>query len=50
MAVSDYRELIVIAERLQFIHQESQSEILKLTTEVGRLVSGLANSLKKKLT
>jgi four helix bundle protein len=40
---------IMIAKRLQFICEGKQSEILELTTEVGRLISDLANSLKKKL-
>jgi four helix bundle protein len=40
---------VMIASRLQFIRQEKQSEMLQLTTEVGRLISGLANSLKKRL-
>jgi four helix bundle protein len=38
-----------IAQRLQFIRQETQSEILEKTTEIGRLLSGLTNALKKRL-
>jgi len=40
---------VMIARRLQFIRQEGESELLELTAEIGRLMSGLANSLKKKL-
>ncbi len=40
---------VMIARRLQFINEKKEFETLEMTTEIGRLISGLAKSLKKKL-
>jgi four helix bundle protein len=40
---------ILIAERLAFVDPNQASELTVLTEEVGRLISGLRNSLKNKL-
>jgi four helix bundle protein len=39
---------ILIAERLGYINSESKDVLIASTTEVARLISGLANSLKKR--
>ncbi|MBI1902066.1 MAG: four helix bundle protein [Planctomycetia bacterium] len=39
---------ILIAKRLQYIDANAADSILRLASEVGRLVSGLARSLRKK--
>ena len=39
---------ILVAERLSYIDQQETSEGMELTTEVGRLVSDLVNSLERK--
>jgi len=41
---------ILIAERLAYIDSLRTSELTALTAEVGRLISGLRNSLKNKNT
>jgi len=38
----------LIAERLGFLNSSKASALITLTTEVGRLISGLRNSLKRK--
>ena len=40
---------ILIAQRLGYIKTELESKLLDATAEVGRLISGLCNSLNKKL-
>jgi len=39
-----------IAERLAYLDGRNRSELIELTTEVGRLMSGLRNSLKRRIT
>jgi four helix bundle protein len=39
---------LVIAERLKYINQRAKESLLEKSTEVGRLISGLSNSLKRK--
>ena len=39
---------VFIAERLEYVNKKEQSELIALCEEVGRLISGLRNSLKKK--
>ncbi len=39
---------VLIANRLGFVDDPRKSELLRQTTEVGRLISGLINSLKTK--
>jgi four helix bundle protein len=41
---------ISIAQRLGYIEERSETEILAATAEVGRLLNGLCNSLNKKLS
>ncbi|MGD0515985.1 MAG: four helix bundle protein [Thermoguttaceae bacterium] len=39
---------LVIAERLKYMNQRVKESLLERSTEVGRLISGLSNSLKRK--
>ena len=39
---------VLIANRLGYVDDSKRSELMKQTTEVGRLLSGLINSLKTK--
>jgi four helix bundle protein len=39
---------LIIAERLKYINKRDKESLLERTTEVGRLISGLSNSLKRK--
>lgn len=41
---------VLIAERLGYVDQRMRSNLLELTTEVSRLISGLASSLREKTT
>lgn len=41
---------IIIAERLGYLDQRVRSNLLELTAEVSRLISGLASSLREKAT
>lgn len=41
---------VLISQRLGYIDQQQTSQLIKLTTEVGRVLSGLTNSLKRKNT
>jgi len=40
---------ITIAERLGYLKQQQESDLLESTAEIGRLLNGLCNSLNKKL-
>ena len=40
---------VLIAHRLAYIKKQMESDLLDMTAEVGRLISGLCNSLNKKL-
>jgi four helix bundle protein len=40
---------VLIAERLAYVTEQIAAHLLEQTTEVGRLVSGLSNSLKKRI-
>jgi four helix bundle protein len=40
---------VLIAERLAYISKQISNSLLGRTTEVGRLLTGLSNSLKRKL-
>jgi len=41
---------ILIAERLHYISEQDRLQLMNLTTEVGRLNTGLVNALKRKKT
>ena len=41
---------VLISERLEYLGKGRQSELIQQTTEVGRLISGLKNSLKRRNT
>jgi len=41
---------VLIAERLKYISAQAAMKLVNQTSEVGRLLSGLSNSLKKKST
>jgi four helix bundle protein len=52
MANGSLREVetqVMIAERLGYIKKQAESELLGATAEIGRLLNGLCNSLKKRL-
>jgi four helix bundle protein len=40
---------IIIAERLKYIDCQTKDHLFEKTSEVGRLISGLSNSLRNKL-
>jgi len=48
-SVKEAETQILIAERLSYITKQLSTQLVKQTTEVGRLISGLTNSLNKKL-
>jgi four helix bundle protein len=41
---------ILIAERLHYIDSDHNSRLVQMTTEVARLISGLMNSLNRKIS
>jgi len=41
---------VLIAQRLHYINEQETSEAVNLTTEVGKLIHGLINSLRNKKT
>jgi len=51
MAYGSLREMetqIIIAERLGYMSEEKEQSALDLSGEVGRLINGLSNSLKRR--
>jgi hypothetical protein len=49
MAVKEVETQVLIAERLHYVDSVRSDELVKSTTEVARLISGLLNSLNKKI-
>jgi four helix bundle protein len=48
-SVKEVETQVLIAERLQYIDPNSSVQLIQMTTEVARLLSGLMNSLKQKV-
>jgi four helix bundle protein len=48
-SVKEVETQILIAERLDYATKQTTASLLDQTKQVGRLLSGLSNSLKKKL-
>jgi four helix bundle protein len=45
-SIRELETQVIIAERLGFITQSSRDEMLRLSSEIGRLITGLSNSLR----
>jgi four helix bundle protein len=48
-SVKEVETQVLIAERLAYVTKQCGSRLVEQTTEVGRLLNGLSNSLKKKI-
>jgi len=48
-SIKELETQVIIAERLHYIEPTKLTELLRLTSEAGRLITGLAKSLRKKL-
>jgi four helix bundle protein len=48
-SVKEVETQVLIAERLRYINCSDSNGLVKMTTEIARLISGLANSLKRKM-
>ena len=49
-SVKEVETQALIAERLRYINASRSDELVKLTGEIARLISGLINSLKRKIS
>jgi four helix bundle protein len=47
-SIGELETHVMLAERLQFLSLQSVGGILELAAEVGRLINGLANSVKRR--
>ena len=48
-SVKEVETQVLIAERLRYIDSSDSNGLVQMTTEIARLISGLANSLKRKI-
>jgi len=48
-SLSELETQLILAQRLKYIFEDNLNEILKLTDEIGKMISGLRKSLLKKL-
>jgi four helix bundle protein len=48
-SVKEVETQVLIAERLQYINSSRSDELVRLTGEIARLISGLMNSLNRKI-
>jgi len=48
-SVKEVETQVLIAERLEYINPSRSGELVKMTGEAARLISGLTNSLNRKL-
>ena len=48
-SVKEAETQVLIAERLAYVTKQVSARLVEQTTEVGRLISGLTNSLKRKI-
>jgi four helix bundle protein len=49
-SVKEVETQVLIAERLQYINSVHSAELVQMTTEIARLISGLVNSLNRKIS
>lgn len=49
-SVKEVETQILIAERLAYVAKQRRAKLIEQTTEVGKLLGGLCNPLKKKTT
>ncbi|MGD0516995.1 MAG: four helix bundle protein [Thermoguttaceae bacterium] len=49
-SVKEVETQVLIAERLQYINSSLSGEVVKMTIEIARLISGLINSLNRKIS
>ncbi len=48
-SVKEVETQVLIAERLRYIDSNHSDGLVRMTTEIARLISGLVNSLKRKI-
>jgi len=48
-SLSELETQLILAQRLKYISEDNLNEILKLTDEIGKMISGLRKSLQNKL-
>ena len=48
-SLSELETQLILAQRLNYISEEKLNEILELTDEIGKMISGLRKSLIKKI-
>ncbi len=48
-SVKEVETQVLIAERLRYINSSDSNRLVQMTTEIARLISGLANSLKRRI-
>ncbi len=48
-SVKEVETQVLIAERLRYVNSTHSAELVKTTTEIARLISGLMNSLNRKI-
>lgn len=48
-SVKEVETQVLIAERLRYIDSSHSDGLVRMTTEIARLISGLVNSLKRKI-
>jgi four helix bundle protein len=49
-SVKEVETQVLIAERLQYVNSTSSTELVNMTGEIARLISGLTNSLNRKIS
>jgi four helix bundle protein len=49
-SVKEVETQVLIAERLRYIDSNCSNELVKMTGEIARLISGLMNSLNRKIS
>ncbi|MBU4272082.1 MAG: four helix bundle protein [Planctomycetes bacterium] len=47
-SVKEVETQVLISERLRYINSDRSGELVQMTTEIARLISGLVNSLNRK--
>ena len=48
-SVKEVETQVLIAERLRYINSSDSNRLVQMTTEIARLISGLATSLKRRI-
>ncbi len=49
-SIKEVETQVLIAERLQYVPSSDSNRLVQMTTEIARLLSGLMNSLNRKIT